>query len=227
MSLVLVVEDEPDIREMLEVYLRKSGYRTEQAADGQRAWQLFLTLRPDLVLLDIQLPEVDGLELLRRIRASATASTPVILVTARSEDLDKLLGLELGADDYVSKPFSAREVVARVKAVLRRNKLEAAPDFLRAGSLEIDLGQISARLNGQRLDLTLTEFRLLKTLATAPGRVFSRAELMDAAMPDSDALERAVDVHLKNLRKKFETAGNAELLETVRGLGYRLQVESP
>jgi two-component system response regulator AdeR len=224
MSLVLVVEDEPDIREMLEVYLRKNGYRTEQATDGGRAWQLFLALRPDLVLLDVQLPGVDGLELLRRIRSQG--NTPVIMVTARSEDLDKLLGLELGADDYVSKPFSAREVVARVKAVLRRNKGEAMPDFLRVGSVEIDLGQVSAKLEGQRLDLTLTEFRLLKAMVAAPGRVFTRSELMEAAMPDSDALERAVDVHLKNLRRKFESAGKAELLETVRGLGYRLSVKT-
>lgn len=220
MPLVLVVEDEADIRETLEAYLRKGGYRTETAADGAKAWQLFLTLRPDLVLLDVQLPGIDGIELLRRIRAQG--HTPVILLTARTTDLDKLLGLEMGADDYVGKPFSVREVVARVKAVLRRNRAEATRGFLRLGQLEIDLEKVGASLDGRRLDLTLTEFRLLKTLAGAPGKVFTRAELMEDALPDSEALERAIDVHMKNLRKKLDAVGRAGLLETVRGLGYRL-----
>jgi two-component system response regulator AdeR len=148
------------------------------------------------------------------------------LVTARSEDLDKLLGLELGADDYVTKPFSPREVVARVKAVLRRaNPLESAVTVLRAGPLEIDIERVVARVGASRLELTPTEFRLLETLARTPGRAFTRQELLEAALPDSDALERVIDVHLKNLRKKLEAAGATGLLETVRGVGYRLWVE--
>lgn len=223
-AMVLVVEDEPEITEILESYLRRNGYQTERAADGKAALALYRAAKPDLVLLDIQLPELDGLEVLRRIRSDG--NTPVILVTARSEDLDKLLGLELGADDYVTKPFSPREVVARVKAVLRRaHPAESAAVVLRAGRLEVDTERVVARVGGTRLDLTPTEFRLLETLARAPGRAFSRQELLEAALPESDALERVVDVHLKNLRKKLEAAGANGLLETVRGVGYRLWVE--
>ncbi|MDX2003830.1 MAG: response regulator transcription factor [Meiothermus sp.] len=224
-AVVLVVEDEPDIAEMLEVYLKRDGYRTERAADGKTALNLYRAVKPDLVLLDVQLPQVDGLEVLRKIRADG--NTPVIMVTARTEDLDKLLGLELGADDYVSKPFSAREVVARVKAVLRRSNNTDISEFLRVGSIEIDLRRMVAHVGGKRLELTPTEFRLLQALAREPGRVYNRQELMDEALPDSDALERVVDVHLKNLRKKLEENGAKEALETVRGMGYRLWVEHP
>ncbi|WP_240631244.1 response regulator transcription factor [Meiothermus granaticius] len=224
MALVLVVEDEPEIAEILESYLRRDGYRTERAGDGKTALNLYRAAQPDLVLLDLMLPELDGLEVLRRIRSEG--NTPVILVTARAEDLDKLLGLELGADDYVTKPFSPREVVARVKAVLRRSGGgESARAILRCGPLEVDPEKVVARVNHERLDLTPTEFRLLETLAQAPGKAFSRAELLEAALPESNALERVVDVHLKNLRKKLEAAGASSLLETVRGVGYRLWVE--
>ncbi len=225
MAVVLVVEDEPDIAEMLEVYLRAGGFRTERAGDGKTALNIYRAVKPDLVLLDVQLPQVDGLEVLRKIRSDG--NTPVIMVTARTEDLDKLLGLELGADDYVSKPFSAREVVARVKAVLRRSNNTDATEFLRAGSVEIDLRRMVAHAGGKRLDLTPTEFRLLRALTREVGKVYTRQELMDEALPDSDALERVVDVHLKNLRKKLEETGAAEQLETVRGMGYRLWVENP
>ncbi|WP_299433522.1 response regulator transcription factor [uncultured Meiothermus sp.] len=224
MALVLVVEDEPEIAEILEGYLRRDGFRTERAANGRQALSLLRAAQPDLVLLDIQLPELDGLEVLRRIRSNG--NTPVILVTARTEDLDKLLGLELGADDYVTKPFSPREVVARVKAVLRRTVLpEVSRPIMRVGPLEIDSEKVVARLGPGRLELTPTEFRLLETLARTPGKAFSRAELLEAALPDSDALERVVDVHLKNLRKKLDAAGVGEMLETVRGVGYRLWAE--
>lgn len=223
-ALVLVVEDEPEIAEILEGYLRRDGYRTERAGDGKTALNLYRAAKPDLVLLDIQLPEIDGLEVLRRIRSDG--NTPVIMVTARTEDLDKLLGLELGADDYISKPFSPREVVARVKAVLRRaSPAEEGKPLLRVGPLEVDAERVMARVDQHRLDLTPTEFRLLESLARVPGRAFSRMELLDAALPESDALERVVDVHMKNLRKKLEQAGAPYLLETVRGVGYRLWVE--
>jgi two-component system response regulator AdeR len=182
---------------------------------------VFRAAKPDLVLLDIMLPEMDGMEVLRRIRGEG--NTPVIMVTARTEDLDKLLGLELGADDYISKPFSPREVVARVKAVLRRSiAAETSKGVLRVGLLEVDTERVLAKAGQQRLDLTPTEFRLLETLARVPGRAFSRMELLEAALPESDALERVVDVHMKNLRRKLEGAGAPYLLETVRGVGYRL-----
>jgi two-component system response regulator AdeR len=219
-----VVEDEPKLAETLELYLRHDGYRTERAGDGKRALELYRVMKPDLVLLDLMLPELDGLEVLRRIRSDG--NTPVILVTARTEDLDKLLGLELGADDYVTKPFSPREVVARVKAVLRRTgAAEALPALLRVGPLEVDSEEVAARVGSLRLDLTLAEFRLLEAMAAAPRRAFSREELLSAALPNSDALERTVDVHIKNLRRKLEEAGAPGLLETVRGVGYRLWAE--
>ena len=225
MAMVLVVEDEAEITEILEGYLRRDGYRTERAADGKTAMNLYRAAKPDLVLLDIQMPEMDGLEVLRRIRSDG--NTPVILVTARTEDLDKLLGLELGADDYISKPFSPREVVARVKAVLRRAAPAETPrNVLRVGLLEVDCDKVMAQVQQHRLDLTPTEFRLLETLARVPGRAFSRMELLEAALPESDALERVVDVHLKNLRKKLDNAGVGEMLETVRGVGYRLWTQT-
>jgi two-component system, OmpR family, response regulator AdeR len=217
---ILVVEDELEIAEVVEGYLRRDGFRTERATDGTRALELFRAAKPDLVLLDIMLPGLDGLEVLRRIRAMA--STPVIMLTARAEDIDKLLGLELGADDYVVKPFSPREVVARVKAVLRRTRHDEPKTVHRVGPLEVDTRQVIATLAGTRLDLTPTEFKLLERLACEPGRAYSRAELLEAALPDSDALERVVDAHLKNLRRKLESGGAPELLETVRGIGYRL-----
>ncbi|GIW33877.1 response regulator transcription factor [Meiothermus sp.] len=224
-ALVLVVEDEPEIAEILEGYLRREGFRTERALDGKQALNLIRVARPDLVLLDIMLPEMDGLEVLRRIRNNG--HTPVILLTARTEDLDKLLGLELGADDYITKPFSPREVVARVKAVLRRSAPpEANKSIVRVGPLEIDSEKVLAKLGGERLELTPTEFRLLETLARTPGKAFTRAELLEAALPESNALERVVDVHLKNLRRKLEAAGGANLLQTVRGVGYRLWLEA-
>ncbi len=221
-QLILVVEDEPEIAEVLEAYLRREGYRTERAGDGGRGLDLFHAAKPDLMLLDIMLPGMDGLEVLRRVRASN--QTPVIMLTARAEDIDKLLGLELGADDYVVKPFSPREVVARVKAVLRRSQHDEPRNLFRLGALELDTKQFLVAISGKRLDLTPTEFRLLECLIRDPGRAFTRAELIEFALPDSDALERVVDAHLKNLRRKLDVAGVGEMLETVRGIGYRLWV---
>jgi two-component system response regulator AdeR len=223
-QLILVVEDEPEIAEVLEAYLRREGYRTERAGDGGRGLDLFHAARPDLMLLDIMLPGMDGLEVLRRVRTSS--QTPVIMLTARAEDIDKLLGLELGADDYVVKPFSPREVVARVKAVLRRSQHDEPRNLFRLGALELDTKQFLVAISGKRLDLTPTEFRLLECLIRDPGRAFTRAELIEVALPDSDALERVVDAHLKNLRRKLDVAGVGEMLETVRGIGYRLWVTS-
>ena len=222
MALVLVVEDEPEIAALLEDYLRAGGYRTERASDGRKALTLFRAAKPDLVLLDIAMPELNGTEVLKRIREES--NTPVIMLTARAEEVDKIVGLELGADDYVTKPFRPREVMARVKAVLRRAHIADEPSSapVRVGPLEVDLLQTTAELDGRALELTATEFRLLYHMAAHTGRTFSRAELLEAVLPESDAYERVIDVHLGNLRKKLEAGGGGGLLQTVRGVGYRL-----
>ena len=220
MPLVLVVEDEPQIAAILEGYLQSSGYRTERADDGKEALRLFHSAHPDLLLLDVMLPEIGGLEVLKTIRAEST--TPIIMLTARTEELDKLLALELGADDYVTKPFRPREVMARVKAVLRRSQPGGQSAPLRVGELELDPLRASVQIGDEALRLTATEFRLLHHLASAPGRIFNRNELLEAALPESEALERVIDVHLRNLRKKLEAVGASEMLQTVRGMGYRL-----
>lgn len=221
--LVLIVEDEPDIADLLEAYLRREAFRTERASDGANAVRLHRAARPDLVLLDVNLPEFDGFEVLRKIRE--TAQTPVIMLTALAEDLDKLLGLKLGADDYVVKPFSPLEVVARVKAVLRRASTQAAAQPLRFATLELDPVAIQVRVAGKRLEVTMTEYRMLEHLLRHPNRAFTRAELLAVALPDSDALERVIDTHLGNLRKKLIAAGMPEIIQTVRGMGFRLWLE--
>ena len=220
MALVLIVEDERSLAESLELFLRSQGFRTERAHDGEAALTLFRAARPDLVLLDVMLPKLDGLEVLKRIRAET--KTPVIMLTAKAEEIDKLLGLGLGADDYLVKPYSLREVAARVQAVLRRTQSEPEQQVLRVGTLEVDLYGMVARVGGAALNLTPTEFRLLRHLALTPGRAVGRQELIGAALPENDALESAVNVHLKNLRAKLEAHGAADLLVTVRGVGYRL-----
>ncbi|GGL87130.1 DNA-binding response regulator [Deinococcus aerolatus] len=222
-ALILIVEDEPQLAEILEAYARQEGYRTERAGDGLSALSAFRAASPDLILLDVMLPGKSGLDVLKTVRADGT--TPVILVTARAEETDQIVGLELGADDYVVKPFRPREVMARVKAVLRRATaaLDDAEKPLRVGPLEVDPRAVIARVNGQALTLTPAEFRLLSHLAESPGRAFSREELLSAALPDSEALERVVDAHLAGVRRKLDSAGAAGLLRTVRGVGYRLE----
>lgn len=226
MQTVLVVEDDLDIAEMVELYLRNEGYRTERAADGARALELWRAARPDLIVLDIGLPKIDGLEVLRRVRESTSdAHVPVIMLTARAEEIDELLGLGLGADDYVTKPFSPRALLARVKAVLRRSagvpSEEDRPIYV--GALVVDAYRVQVTVRGEKVALTPTEFRLLHHLARTPGRAVTRAELAEEAMPESDALERAVDVHMKNVRHKLAEHGGDALIETVRGVGYRLR----
>ena len=228
--LVLVVEDEQEIADIVIAYLQRDGLRTCHMADGLEALRLFRQLQPDLVLLDIQLPGMDGVDVLRNIRADS--STPVIMLTAFVDDVDKLLALRMGADDYVVKPFSPAEVVARVRAVLRRTagagKLVArAGAPIRVGSLEINLESHTAMVLDSRgalqpLPLTLTEFRLLTCLASQPKRCFSRAHLIEHCLPESDALDRVIDSHLSKLRRKLQQVGHGELIETVRGIGYRL-----
>ena len=219
---VLIVEDDRDIAEGIELYLRSAGHQTERAHDGRRALELFHAARPDLVLLDLGLPEIDGVEVLRTMRA--TSDLPVIVVTARSEEVDELVGFGLGADDYVTKPFSPRALLARVKAVLQRSAgASIKADVTRLGALVVDRGRIEARVDDVALPLTATEFGLLAALAEVPGRVMSRDRLIERAIPDSDALERTVDGHVKNLRRKLADREVDGLLETVRGVGYRLR----
>jgi DNA-binding response OmpR family regulator len=220
-STILIVEDETRLAEILEDYLKRDGFRTERAKDGQRGLELWRAARPDLILLDVMMPVLDGFEVARRIRAES--SVPIIMLTARADEVDKLVGLGLGADDYVVKPYSPREVVARVKAVLRRaNGQLLTPEIFTVGAIEIDLGQYIARCNGEEISMTASEVRLLASLAKEPGMVKSRAELL-AATGDAErfADERTVDAHVKNIRRKLNDCG--EQLETVRGVGYRLR----
>ena len=232
--MIRIVEDEPRIAEVLDAYLHRDGYATAVAADGSGAVELHARLSPALVLLDVNLPGLDGFEVLRRIGASGT---PVIMLTAREEELDKLVALRMGADDYVVKPYSPVEVVARVGAVLRR----ATPadgahgglltqdgdraDVLEAGGVQVDVAATTARVAGRPLQLTATEYRLLEHLARSPRRTFSRRQLLDAVIPESAAMDRVVDAHLGNLRRKLASAGAPGLVNTVRGLGYRLLPE--
>ncbi|GAA4336045.1 response regulator [Pigmentiphaga soli] len=223
--LVLVVEDESGIASILDAYLRRDGLRTHLASDGLEALRLFRRLRPDIVLLDVLLPGMDGVDVLRAIRDDGP--TPVIMVTALADDVDKLLGLRLGADDYVVKPFSPAEVVARVRAVLRRSGARRQATPIRVGRLEIDEQAHAAMVHFEggrsvQLPLTLTEFRLLACLAEQPRRCFSRSYLIEHCLPESEALERVIDSHISKLRRKLQAAGQGELIEAVRGIGYRL-----
>lgn len=218
----LIVEDEPGISRTLDSYLRNDGFATEIAATGTQALTLFRAARPDIVLLDVLLPELDGWEVLKAIRRDH--DVPVIMLTARSDEVDRLVGLGLGADDYVVKPFSFREVVARVRAVLRRSQpsTDPASRVLSVGRLRVDPAAAMASFDDVELDLTATEFRLLAFLAATPERVFSRSELIEGALPESDILERTLDSHIKNLRAKLAAAGAKGVIKTVRGMGFRL-----
>ena len=219
---ILIVEDEPKLAAALGEYLRREGYRTEVARDGAGALQMWRSAAPDLILLDIMLPLVDGLEVARTVRASS--AVPIIMLTARDEEVDKLVGLGLGADDYVVKPYSPREVVARVKAVLRRSQGALEPErVLRVGDLEVDEARFRATCAGTVLDLTTSELRLLAALARSSGYVRSRTQLLEELAGDEDrfADERTIDAHVKNLRRKLGTC--SDLIETVRGVGYRLR----
>jgi len=219
---VLVVEDEAEIADVVRQYLERDGYRVAVCGDGAQALAEFGRLRPDLVLLDLMLPGADGYEVCRRIRAQG--STPVIMLTARDEEHDKLVGLELGADDYITKPFSPREVVARVRAVLRRARNGGAPvPVVRAHDLEIDAERHTVRRSGEALGLTPTEFKLLLTLAAHPGRAFTRLQLIDQVQGYAfEGYERTVDAHVKNLRQKLEAdPRHPRYVLTVHGVGYR------
>ncbi|HIE47283.1 TPA: response regulator transcription factor [Candidatus Bipolaricaulota bacterium] len=221
MKKILVVEDERQIARMVQAYLSREGYRVEVAFDGEEGWTRFNEGRPDLVILDLMLPRLHGLELARRIRAGS--DVPIIMLTARAEEADRVAGLELGADDYVTKPFSLRELAARVRAVLRRVEGTAPREVMELGPLKIDFAAREVYLEGRPVELTPTEFDLLAYLARHPGRVFTRTELLEAIQERSYAsLPRTIDSHIKNLRHKIEPdPASPQFILTVHGVGYK------
>jgi len=224
---ILIVEDEEQIVRVVRAYLEQAGYEVLVARNGPEGLMRVRQQRPDLVVLDLMLPGMDGLDVCRAIRRES--STPIIMLTARAEETDKLIGLEIGADDYMTKPFSPRELVARVRAVLRRvGGDEPAETLIRAANVEIDLQAHTVLVHGQSVDLTPTEFDLLVAMARHPGRVLSRAQLLDATLGEVyEGYERTIDVHIKNLRRKIEPDPRApRYIQTVYGVGYRFQ-ETP
>lgn len=226
-ELILVVEDEPEIAEVISAYLEREGYRTVRAGDGQTALDLHSALKPDLITLDVNIPRVSGWDVLAELRRRG--DTPVLMLTALDQDIDKLQALRVGADDYVVKPFNAVEVAARVRAILRRSG-STSSSLMRLGPIEIDLesheAAIVSGVDKLTLSLTRTEFRLLTHMARAPRRAFSRAELVDACLPGGEALERTVDTHLGKLRRKLEDAGVPGHIRNIRGVGFRLLAQS-
>ncbi len=222
---ILVVDDEPKIVRLVQAYLEKAGFQVIPAYRGQEALDLFKREEPALIVLDLMLPDIDGMDVARKIRKES--DVPIIMLTARTEEADRVAGLELGADDYVVKPFNPRELVARVRAVLRRSEGLTKPRVIEAGDLVIDLDSHEVRVRGERISLTPTEFQLLATMAEQPGRVFTRLQLIDALYGTTYATsDRTVDTHIKNLRRKIEPdPKNPRYLLTVHGVGYKFQGE--
>ena len=219
---ILVVDDEARLRDMLRVYLEQEGYRVAEAANGREALYVARYEKPDLIILDLMMPEMNGTEFMRAY--SKEAETPVIMLTAKVEDQDKILGLELGADDYVTKPFNVRELMARVRAVLRRIQRPAQEaEVLRVADIVLDRASATVRVAGRLVDLTPSEFELLATFMATPGRVFSRLDLLDRVSGDAyEGYERTIDVHIRNLRTKIEPdPKHPQYIETVYGMGYR------
>jgi len=223
---VLVIEDERPLVEVLSYNLANEGFEVHSAADGREGLRRALTLLPDLILLDLMLPGIDGLEVCRQLRADQKArDIPILMLTARSDEVDEVVGFHMGADDYVTKPFKLKPLVHRIRALLRRPRAKDAPaDLASRNGIEIDRVNHKARLDSEDLSLTPTEFRLLWTLIRQPGRTFSRNELMDSSRgEDANSLERTIDVHIRSLRLKLRD--RAQFVETVRGIGYRFKDE--
>jgi two-component system alkaline phosphatase synthesis response regulator PhoP len=219
---ILVVDDEPRIAQIARDYLERAGFKVTVAASGEDALAAARSRRPDLIVLDLGLPGLDGLDVTRAVRKDS--NVPIIMLTARVDESDTLIGLELGADDYVTKPFSPKELVARVRAVFRR--VDTAPargDLIESGELVLDRRRMQATIGGRGIDLTATEFTLLATLVAQPGRVFTRAQLLDAIRGDAvESFDRAIDAHVKNIRHKLEVdARNPRYVLTVHGVGYK------
>lgn len=224
MKTILVVDDEPKITQLVRDYLERAGFRVLVAFDGKKALSLAKTEKPDMVILDLGLPHLDGLDFTREFRKASNA--PIIMLTARAEESDKLIGLELGADDYMTKPFSPKELVARVRVVFRRieNALSANAEIIRVADLTLDAPRMRLTAETRKIEeLTPTEFELLATLARQPGRVFTRAQLLDAIHGVAfESYERAIDAHIKNIRRKIEVkTGEPQYILTVYGVGYK------
>lgn len=219
---IFVVDDEPQILKVLKAYLEKAGYQVVTSGDGRSAYTIFQREKPDFIILDLNLPGVDGLEVCKAIRRES--NIPILMLTARVEEMDRLIGLELGADDYVTKPFSPREVVARVKTILRRAAPEQAkPDTVQVGNLVIELDQHIVHMAGRKIDLTPTEFDILVILAKQPRRVFSRLQILELTQGNAyEGYERTIDAHIKNIRIKLEPdPKNPIYIQTVFGIGYK------
>ena len=218
--LILVVDDEPKVTRLTRDYLEKNGFRVTIAADGQSVLTIARHEKPDLVILDLMLPQIDGREVCRILRRES--DVPIIMLTALSEEIDQVTGLEIGADDYITKPFSVRALVARVRALLRRTRGEVkAPSLVRSGGLEIELKKYSVALKGGPIKLTPNEFKILHLLASHPGQILTREQLLDDLHGAASSMDRSVDSHIKNLRKKLEAASGESMIETVYGVGYR------
>ncbi len=228
---ILVVDDDKSIVKVVRSYLEQAGYEVRVAYDGATALHSLRSEKPDLLVLDLMLPDRDGWEITRTIRADAAlGATPIIMLTARVEDTDKIIGLEMGADDYITKPFNAREIVARIRALLRRSQFtqSAPPAQLRIGALQLDLDQRTLTVDGKGIDLTRTEFTLLQLLMANPGHTFTRDELLEKSMGYAyEGMGRTLDTHMSNLRKKIEPDPSAPTyIQTVYGVGYRMMKEA-
>ena len=218
--LILVVDDEPKVARLTRDYLEKNGFRVTTVGDGQSALTLARREKPDLIVLDLMLPQIDGREVCRILRRES--DVPIIMLTALSEEIDQVTGLEIGADDYITKPFSVRTLVARVRALLRRTRGDIkAPSTIRIGGLEIDPEKYVITFNGSLLKFTPNEFKLLHQLASRPGQTITREQLLENLHGAASSLDRSVDSHIKNLRKKLEAASGEPMIETVYGIGYR------
>lgn len=227
MKKVLVVDDEPKIIQLTQDYLENAGFSVISAGDGERSLAVIQAEKPDLVVLDLGLPGMDGLDVCRSIRK--TSNLPIIMLTARDEETDKLVGLELGADDYITKPFSPKELVARVRSVLRRSELaQEEREVIRVGDVTLDLPRMQVTVSGEEIELTATEFQLLQALASQPGRIFTRSQLLNAVHGVAiESYERAIDAHIKNIRRKLEPVPHEpRYIQTVYGVGYRFSDEA-
>ena len=227
MKKILVVDDEPKIIQLTQDYLENAGFSVISAGDGERALAVIQAEKPDLVVLDLGLPGMDGLDVCRSIRK--TSNLPIIMLTARDEETDKLVGLELGADDYITKPFSPKELVARVRSVLRRSeRVQEGREVIRVGDVTLDLPRMQVTVGDEEIELTATEFQLLQALASQPGRIFTRSQLLNSVHGVAiESYERAIDAHIKNIRRKLEPIPHEpRYIQTVYGVGYRFSDEA-
>lgn len=222
-ELIAIIDDEPDIVELISLHLKSNGFKTKEFYNAHTFFSFLNAKIPDLVILDLMLPDIDGLEVCKKLRNELkTSLIPIIMLTAKTEEVDKILGLELGADDYITKPFSPRELVARVKAVLRRKQIKPSNIIKIGDNLIIDLNKYEVYVNNKKINLTTTEFRILKFLSEHKGWVYSREKILDHLWSEEKAIiDRTIDVHIKNLREKLGEAG--KYIISIRGIGYKIQ----